>query len=549
MQIPFAAPAASLPGTVPVGDRTSVPSASAAGFARLFDQSVTVGAPRFAASEPLSEPEDCDVSAKDIVPEDNECNADVQNPADRVEIASLPLSAPADDSPPLMVSRQLIGESGVADDSLVTTARAPVGQPFESLALPRHEPRGQPFLQGMAAEQPVPVLAKSFAVSSPFLGIAPQVARLQEAEVVQIPIVPPPMAAPGEEPRASVVKGAMVDGLTVARAASDSDTAAAEKRAFAPLAIAQTVGAPDRVDKVSDVSPRAANLHTEVEAQAAVKTDTSLPPQGTAPKMAVPPVANPSVAMAQRTPRPIDVPAAATRVADPGAGGPHKSKANSVVAAAPLPQAVADTPSRAAQVIAAAGSSGEAVTLGARERSAQPPDLFDVSQTGFGPGQSGQVRDPILGTALPTDAGPQRPQTPLLAQHVAQQLAVSLRQSSDRVTEMALDPVELGKVRMTVRAQDQAIVMTVIADRPETADLMRRHVDVLQQEFRALGYTSVTLDFSAGQGQSAFDRADRGGEGAHDGAAPGDATIATDTSDIEPAVTARGPDGSLDLRL
>ncbi len=88
---------------------------------------------------------------------------------------------------------------------------------------------------------------------------------------------------------------------------------------------------------------------------------------------------------------------------------------------------------------------------------------------------------------------PVRPQTPLLAQHVAQQLSVSLRQPTDQVTEMSLDPVELGRVRIIVTAHDQTVTMTVTADRPETADLMRRHVDVLLQEFKALGYTSVNL--------------------------------------------------------
>ena len=147
------------------------------------------------------------------------------------------------------------------------------------------------------------------------------------------------------------------------------------------------------------------------------------------------------------------------------------------------------------------------------------------------------------------DQPTQRPHTPLLAQHVAHQVAVSVQQTSDRVTEMALDPVELGKVRMTIKATDQSIVLTVVADRPETADLMRRHVYVLQQEFRALGYTSVTLNFSAGQDQAGFGltggAADRSGpEG---GEADNPSTI--DAADAVPAETIREADGSLDLRL
>jgi hypothetical protein len=202
---------------------------------------------------------------------------------------------------------------------------------------------------------------------------------------------------------------------------------------------------------------------------------------------------------------------------------------------------------------APAGSSPAApettVPRPAADQAVAMSSLFDRVHVNQGLAPGGIIPDAIFGTAAPADPLPQRPQTPLLAQHVAQQLAVSLRQSSDRVTEMALDPVELGKVRMTVRAQDQAIVMTVVAERPETADLMRRHVDVLQQELRALGYTSVTLDFSAGQGQSAFDRADQTPHDHDGGRASADPSDTFDAADAAPAMAARGADGSLDLRL
>ena len=167
------------------------------------------------------------------------------------------------------------------------------------------------------------------------------------------------------------------------------------------------------------------------------------------------------------------------------------------------------------------------------------------SETGLHPVH--QMRETASGLFPATEGAPLRPQTPLLAQHVAQQLAVSLRQTSDRMTELALDPVELGKVRMTVRAQDQTIVMTVLADRPETADLMRRHAEILQQEFRALGYTSVTLDVSAGQGQSASTGSGHGGAGQTHDADPGADRMTAE--DAAPIVTARQADGSLDLRL
>ena len=162
----------------------------------------------------------------------------------------------------------------------------------------------------------------------------------------------------------------------------------------------------------------------------------------------------------------------------------------------------------------------------------------------------GLPREPIVGATVASPAGvsAQRPHTPLLAQHVAQQLAINLRQTTDRVTEMALDPVELGKVRMTVRAQDHAVVMTIVADRPETADLMRRHVELLQQEFRSLGYTSVSLDVSTSQSHDAFGQAGRRAD-AESGDPDHDMIPDLAAATAAPAVTARAADGSLDLRL
>lgn len=78
---------------------------------------------------------------------------------------------------------------------------------------------------------------------------------------------------------------------------------------------------------------------------------------------------------------------------------------------------------------------------------------------------------------------------------VARQLAVGLSPVGEGGTEIILSPQELGRVRLTLLCTDGAIAVQIIADRPETADLMRRHIDSLAQEFRALGYQSVSIDF------------------------------------------------------
>ena len=69
------------------------------------------------------------------------------------------------------------------------------------------------------------------------------------------------------------------------------------------------------------------------------------------------------------------------------------------------------------------------------------------------------------------------------------------------MTEIALNPEELGRVRLTLTASEGALSLVVLTDRPETQELLRRHIDVLAQEFRALGYESVSFSFNA-EGQS-----------------------------------------------
>ncbi len=90
---------------------------------------------------------------------------------------------------------------------------------------------------------------------------------------------------------------------------------------------------------------------------------------------------------------------------------------------------------------------------------------------------------------------------PEVAKHVAGQIAVAVTPLKPGVTEVALNPQELGRVRLTLSAQDSALILHITAERPETADAMRRHIDVLGQEFRELGYRDIQFSFGNGEGQ------------------------------------------------
>ncbi|MCK0095790.1 flagellar hook-length control protein FliK [Yoonia sp. F2084L] len=90
---------------------------------------------------------------------------------------------------------------------------------------------------------------------------------------------------------------------------------------------------------------------------------------------------------------------------------------------------------------------------------------------------------------------------PEMARHAANQIAVVINNSSGKATEIALNPEELGRVRLSMTAVDGAITLHMSTERPETQDLLRRHIDVLAQEFRALGYDTISFSFGP-EGQS-----------------------------------------------
>ncbi len=129
-----------------------------------------------------------------------------------------------------------------------------------------------------------------------------------------------------------------------------------------------------------------------------------------------------------------------------------------------------------------------------------------------------------------------------VARHVGGQMAVAVSQNKAGVTEVALSPQELGRVRMTLTAQDNAMVLTIVAERPETQDLMRRHIDQLNQEFRAMGYQDVA--FSFGEGAQARDRAAGDGE---ESPSSGHEELALE--DTPSVLRGTLTDAALDLRL
>ncbi|WP_322891210.1 MULTISPECIES: flagellar hook-length control protein FliK [unclassified Yoonia] len=142
----------------------------------------------------------------------------------------------------------------------------------------------------------------------------------------------------------------------------------------------------------------------------------------------------------------------------------------------------------------------------------------------------------VSGTSRPADIQ----SAPGLARHAAQQLAVTVTQAAGQPTEIALNPEELGRVRMSMSMTDGILMLQINAERPETTELLRRHIDTLAQEFRNLGYSDISFDFGEGRAQ------DQDGHKAGPLADHIDETAENHTTDH---VVARSAHGGLDLRL
>ena len=131
------------------------------------------------------------------------------------------------------------------------------------------------------------------------------------------------------------------------------------------------------------------------------------------------------------------------------------------------------------------------------------------------------------------------------ASHVARQMVEVMSQAAHRPTEIALSPEELGRVRLSVQTDDGVITVNIIAERADTLDLMRRHIDQLGQSFRAMGYESIT--FSFGQGN---DTGDQKGNNPGRSKESGElATTATEKSESNLIQLDHAPTAGVDIRL
>ncbi len=78
---------------------------------------------------------------------------------------------------------------------------------------------------------------------------------------------------------------------------------------------------------------------------------------------------------------------------------------------------------------------------------------------------------------------------------IASQMANAINVRSHAGTiEVALNPEELGRVSIVLNGRDDGLYMTITAERPETLDMMRRHLSVLETEFQNFGLGGLSID-------------------------------------------------------
>lgn len=82
-----------------------------------------------------------------------------------------------------------------------------------------------------------------------------------------------------------------------------------------------------------------------------------------------------------------------------------------------------------------------------------------------------------------------------IARAIAGQMAtmVTARPGAGSI-EIALSPEELGRVSIVLNGREDGMQLVIAAERPETLDLMRRHISLLSAEFQKLGYANLSFD-------------------------------------------------------
>lgn len=537
------------PARTPGGAAPARPGAGGQGFAAMVDGS---------AAEPESDARLAE-----------EAGTEVAGGAERAtgRVADLPSEPPAQVMPP-----RLAAEPPVLEDAAPIPASeasiAPLPMtPLEASTAPSPG-EGSGEGPGVPPEAPRPGRSGAEPALWPHRVAPPGL--LRATEVQARPEGPPPSAA-AIRPEAPPVLGAW----PAAEAPAAATEAAAAGAPSAPSGLTAPGAHPAMPAGVLPPAPTSASRGPEdVAARRAGVSAIPAPParpepQGptaaprpdatrgpnlaeVAPASANPMAGGATFAAGPAAPPGAPVPQAAAAAAPPPAGptllqvGPTPRSSSSRGAPGVAPAAVTRRPALGDRAEAAGASAPPFRPVrpalaesdpGARPWTPEGP-AEPVRLTAEGPGS---VATPAPRAETPEGATARR-----IAEGVAQTVAQSPSLRATGAAEMTLAPEELGTLHLRVEGDGAGLRLVIEALRPETADLLRRHAEVLRQELRQEGLGALSV--SIGGGEAKGER----------GAAwpPPARETAPETPFATPAFAAtpassrpRGSAGGVDLRL
>lgn len=154
-------------------------------------------------------------------------------------------------------------------------------------------------------------------------------------------------------------------------------------------------------------------------------------------------------------------------------------------------------------VKAGAGQAGAAQAGSGQSGSGQAaPDPISIIpvETGLLPslGPTAPSSAPISGAPIPI-----APPAPVAASNLAPAIVEMARMGKDGPIELALAPEELGRLTISLRQEGDFVRVSMITERPETLDLLRRHAGDLLADLRQSGFSGASFSFGqSGQDQT-----------------------------------------------
>lgn len=99
---------------------------------------------------------------------------------------------------------------------------------------------------------------------------------------------------------------------------------------------------------------------------------------------------------------------------------------------------------------------------------------------------------------------------------IIRQVTEGFARLADGSVDIRLSPEELGHVRLHMMQSESGLTVHITADRPETLDLMRRHIDQLARDLAEAGYEGAEFSFAEGSSDQDGRSAPRSGGPAAD---------------------------------